>query len=194
MVETMRLVLETCVPLTVPRHIRGRIVANRQRRWAPNLAGIFVTDIDRFARRIDNVIVGPGREVILVAIGRPSKSGTGLRHDESESRIRNNVDPRFGRSEPRIKGRHILPGLLAEAAESIEKLQSLSRRRSFAVSARTGGAHLRKNARITNLRSRHLLGECSSPAEKNHTRNHLQLRSSRRSKQITSQQKNLPAR
>ena len=70
--------LETRVSLAVPGHIRGRIVANRQRCWTPNLSGIFVADVNRFARGVDDVIVGPRSELIFVAIDRPRKSGAGL--------------------------------------------------------------------------------------------------------------------
>ena len=86
--------------------------------------------------------------------------------------------------------RHILMAILAEATESIEKLQPLPRRRSLSVLARAVDSGRRKNTRLAHLSSRNLLGERAAAAQEHHTRNHLQLRTRRVSE--SPRNKNLP--
>ena len=62
------------------RAMYGRsFIANRKRRGAPNLSGAFIAEVNCFAGSVYHVIVGPGRELIFVAVERPREAGARFR-------------------------------------------------------------------------------------------------------------------
>src|SRR5205807_3309992 len=73
--------------------------ADRQRRRRPNYARILIANVDDFARRITNGVVGPGRQPIFVTVDRPRESAARFGNQESKVLgIRNHVRP--GRRRP----------------------------------------------------------------------------------------------
>ena len=124
--DAVRGVLEAAVALAVACDVDGSFVANGQRRGRPDFAGAFVADIESFAGRIDDVIVGPGRELIFVAVLRPCKAGAGFGDQETEVWIRDDVDPRLGVRRPSLRHGHVLAAVFREAAKAVGKLQELA--------------------------------------------------------------------
>jgi hypothetical protein len=67
--------------------------SERQRCWRPEVTGLLVAQIDRFAGRIRSRIVGPRTEAIRLAVARPAVAKTCLRHQTSEPRIGEHIRP-----------------------------------------------------------------------------------------------------
>ena len=70
----MRAVLKTAVALAVTAQITSCFIANWKRRGGPHFSGTFIADIDGLAGRVKDVIVGPGSQLVLMAIDRPSET------------------------------------------------------------------------------------------------------------------------
>ena len=64
----MRSVLETAVTLTMPRDIGRSLFANGQCRGAPEFSAVFVANVEDFAWPVADGVVGPGADLILLAI------------------------------------------------------------------------------------------------------------------------------
>src|SRR5277367_3363692 len=102
-------VLEAAVAATVTSDIGGQGVADRKRRRAPDIAGLFVSEIEGLALRIADGIVRPGRELVLAAVGGPSIAATlgcGLK---AERGIGDHIDPGCRRRLARAEYRHVFP-------------------------------------------------------------------------------------
>ena len=116
-------VLEPAVALTVASRMKRAAVVHGRRGRAPELAGLLVSQIDRFARAIGDRIVRPRRELVLATVHRP-RVAAALRGDlEPESRIRNHVDPRRRCRLPRPEQRDVLAAVGGEAAQPVEVLE-----------------------------------------------------------------------
>src|SRR6185437_3582489 len=82
--DAMRSVFETTVAPTVLRTISRRIVADRQRRRAPQIAGIVIAQVERFPGPITARIIRPRRELVLATVDRPGKATALCRYLEAE--------------------------------------------------------------------------------------------------------------
>ena len=91
--DAVRRMLEPAVAPAMPRHIGGGVVADRQRRRAPQVAGVVVAQIEHLARTIADRIVRPGRELVLAAVDRPGVAAAFGRHLKAEVGIGDDVDP-----------------------------------------------------------------------------------------------------
>src|SRR6188474_1402464 len=129
--------LEPAVSLAVRRDIRRRLVANRQRGRAPELARVFVTQVDGFTGPIGHRIVRPGRDLVVAAVFRPGVSAALDRSLEAEAAIGDNIDPGGGRRPPGAECRHVLTAIPRKSPESIEELEL--RRRRGPLLPRLGG-------------------------------------------------------
>src|SRR5258708_2511362 len=69
--DPMRCMLEPAVAPAVASPIERRLVANRQRRRAPQIAGVVVAQIECLARTIADRVVRPGGELVLTAVDGP---------------------------------------------------------------------------------------------------------------------------
>src|ERR1700728_327953 len=72
--DTVRAVLKTGVALAMARHIRRILEADWQRGRRPDLSAAFVAQIEGFTGWIDHVVIGPGCDLVLVAVYRPGES------------------------------------------------------------------------------------------------------------------------
>ena len=65
---------EPTVALTMIGRVGSVFEANWQSRRSPYFARALIAQINRFARGIDDMVVGPRRNLIFVAVARPSKT------------------------------------------------------------------------------------------------------------------------
>ena len=75
--DAVRLVLEADAALAVADDV-GLGRAHGQRRRAPELAGLLVADVDRFAAAVGDRVVVPRGDAVLVAVERPRAADAGL--------------------------------------------------------------------------------------------------------------------
>ena len=121
--DAVRGMLEPAVAPAVPRHIGGGVVADRQRRRTPQVAGIVVAQIEHLARAIADRIVRPRRELVLAAVDRPGEAAAFGRHLKAEGGIGDDIDPGRRRGLARAEDRHIFPPVFGEAAKPVEELE-----------------------------------------------------------------------
>ncbi len=126
------LVLEAAVALPVAHDVEP-VAADRQRRRSPDLPGLLVAEVEDFAGRIAHRIVRPRRELVLARIDRPGVARSRLRHEASERRVGENVNPRRRRPLPFAEEGHVLALRFREPAHSIEELERNARRRKIRV-------------------------------------------------------------
>ena len=77
--------------------------SGRQRRRRPEAPALLVAQIDRFARRIADRIVPPGREPVVVAVLGPREAGREVGRHEAEPRMGDDVDPGRRRHHARVR-------------------------------------------------------------------------------------------
>ena len=142
--DAVRGVLETAVALAVPNDIGRGLLANRQRGGAPEFAVVFVANVDHFARPVADRIVGPRRELILLAVDRPRIAAAFDRDLEAEGRVGDDVDPGRRRPLPLAEDRHVFAPVVCEAAKAIEEFElraaaGAASRHSVSRARRLGG-------------------------------------------------------
>ena len=106
----------------MPRNVGRLRVANGKRGRTPEIASFVVSDVEGFARRVADRIVGPRGKLVLVAIGGPGVAAAFGRRLEAERRIGDHVDP-WRRS--RLAGaehRHIFLAAHRKSAQAVEEL------------------------------------------------------------------------
>ena len=146
---------------------RRRVVADRLRRRAPELAALLVAHVDRLARRIADRIVRPGRQLVLAAVARPRCS---------RCPRPTTWKPKPGLAITLIHGagvdcaaaedRHVFAAVLGEAAEAVEELElrgAAARRPPLAATA-LAARRRAAPARLPAARVE-LLGERAAPAD-----------------------------
>src|SRR6266480_1568106 len=109
------------VALAVPDYVRF-LFANRQGSGRPDSARVFVAQVNDFAGRIANSVVGPWRQTILVAVYRPGIAGAGFCNLKTKViLVGNNVGP--GSRSPlfRSQQRHVFAPSLMKSAQAIEE-------------------------------------------------------------------------
>ena len=100
MVEAVRVLFKGGIALTMTH--QGRLGRwNRQRRWAPDLTAVFVSQVDDLARRVRDRVVAPGCQPVRLAVSRPGKTGPALGDQETETGVGDNVAP-WGGGQARI--------------------------------------------------------------------------------------------
>ncbi len=124
--------LEPAVPGAVTGDVGRLLAADRQRRRAPQLAGVVVADVDRLAHRVADGIVRPRRELVLAAVPRPGVAGARLGDLEPERRVGDDVQPRRRRRLSGAEDRDVLTPAVREAAEPVEELQLRARHHGLA--------------------------------------------------------------
>src|SRR5262244_1840094 len=115
--------LEIAVALAVPRHIGPSLLADRQHCRSPQFASVFIADVYCLTRWVADRVIGPRSELVLMAVERPSVTGTRLRNLKTEERICDYVNPRRGCPLSLAEKRHVLAAIHSEAAKAIEELQ-----------------------------------------------------------------------
>ncbi len=114
---------KAAVAPSVPRQIGGGLVADRQRCGAPQVAGILVANIEGLARPVGDRVVGPGRQLMFLAVGRPGVAAALSGDLEAEAGIGDDIDPgRRGRLAGAEYG-DVFAAILAEAADAVEEFQ-----------------------------------------------------------------------
>ena len=91
--DAVRLVLEAAVAEAVARDVGARGRGSAARSAVHRCAGVFIANVDRFARRVADRVVRPGRELVLAAVLRPGVAAALGRHLEAEARVGDHVDP-----------------------------------------------------------------------------------------------------
>ena len=141
--NVVRGVLEEAVAVAVANHVRRAILADWQRGRSPQLAGVEILDVEHFAGTIADAIVGPLRNLMLLAVDCPRVSSALDRDLESERRICDHVDPRRRRPLALAENRQVLTAVRGKSAEPVEKFDLAPRhqdlrppyRREFAAAA-----------------------------------------------------------
>ena len=184
--------LEAAIALAVAGDIGRGLLANGERRGSPDIAILLVAQIDGLARRIDDRIVRPGRELILLAVDRPAVA-TALGGDlEAEGWIGDHIDPGRGRGLAPAEDRHIFPPVGAEAAQPVEmrQLRAARCRLRHAVGGRAAGGRHRIGGHLP--QALHLLGDAAATAEQHRPRHRLERRARIDRDQIGSQDEDFP--
>src|SRR4029450_5802603 len=119
---------ETAVALAVSGDIGPRLLADRQHRWAPQLATVFIPEVDGLARGVADRVIRPRGELVLTAVERPGVTRARLRNLEAKNRIGDHVDPGRWRPLSLAENRHILTAIRSEATEAVEELEVRPRR------------------------------------------------------------------
>src|SRR4030095_16912101 len=114
---------EAAIALAVSGAIGPSLLADRQHRWAPQLATIFVTDVYRVARRVADRVIRPRGELVLTAVERPGVTRSRLRNLEAKNRIGDHVDPGRWRPLSLAENCHILTAIRSESTEAVEELE-----------------------------------------------------------------------
>ena len=110
--------LENTVAESVPADVRRRAATGQWRR-GPEVAPLFVTDIERFSTRITDRVVVPRREAEFAGVLAPGIGDTILRDDGSEPWIRQHVHPRRGRHLTVRERDAVLAAIRGESAQSV---------------------------------------------------------------------------
>src|SRR5258708_23045579 len=101
-------VLKNDIALAVANLITLRF-ANRQRRRRPGRTGILIANVNHFAGRIADRIIGPRRDSVLVTGERPGGTRAGFSNHESKVGIvRYHVGPRCRRPLPFAEHDYVL--------------------------------------------------------------------------------------
>src|SRR5689334_15425392 len=85
--------LEDAVPEPMPADI-GSCASTGHRHRRPDMAALFVTEVQGFSARIRHGIVVPGREAEFMGIFAPRIGKPVLRDDGSKLGVRQYIDPR----------------------------------------------------------------------------------------------------
>ena len=177
------LVLEPAVAGTMPSHVRGVVEPDRRGRRTPELTRLVVADVDRLAHRVRDRIVGPRGELVLTAVAGPRVPGAGLRHQEAERGVGDDVQPRRRRRLARAEDRDVLAPAVGEPAQSIEELQlgpeggrSGSDRRH---GCRVGPRRQRRHRTLGSLEPDDLVGQAAATAQQDGPRGGLEQRAVR---------------
>ena len=84
--DSVRRVLEAAIALAVSSGIGPSLLADRQHRWAPQLASVFIAHVYRLARRIADRVIRPRGELVLTAVERPGVTRSLTQRPESRRR------------------------------------------------------------------------------------------------------------
>src|SRR4030065_2730270 len=97
---------EDAVAEAVASDVRGRSAAG-ERRGGPEVAPLFVTEVEGLSAHIAHRVVVPWREAEFMGVLIPSIGLAALRDDGAEVRIRQDIHPR-GRRHLSVRGRDVL--------------------------------------------------------------------------------------
>ena len=154
MCHTVRLVLEPAVTLPVACRVGRARIADGRRGGSPELAGLFVSQIDGFARAIGDRIVRPWRELVFATIQRPREATPLSCNLESESGIGDDVDPGCRRRLRRSEQGDVLATVRSESPEPVEKFQLSGRGTGCIPSPPDSVRGTRRMLAATSLRGR----------------------------------------
>ena len=121
------LMAEAAVTKAMPRFIVAA-VAQRLGGGAEQRQAVFVTDIQGFAWRVADGVVGPGRELVFPAVVGPGVAAAFGRDLKAELRIGDHVDPGCRGVAPGVQAHHVLAAIQIETALAVGKLQRAWRR------------------------------------------------------------------
>src|SRR4029453_13007802 len=107
--------LEPAVSPPMAGGVGARLVANWQRRRAPQGTSLVVVNIERLARTIGDRIVRPGGDLVLAAVEGPGGAAAFGPHPKAEAGVRDDVYPGGRRCLSRAEERYIFPSILGEA-------------------------------------------------------------------------------
>ena len=119
----MRHMLETTVALAMSGNVSGGVVADGKSSRRPDIATILVADINNFTGAVADGIVRPGSELVLAAIDRPCVTAALRGNLEAKRRIGDDIHPRRGRHLIPVEDGDVLPSILIESANPVEKLE-----------------------------------------------------------------------
>ncbi len=149
---------------------------DRRRCGRPDVAGLFVAEVDGFSARIAHRIVVPGRETKFVRILAPGVGGAALRNDRAEVRIGENVHPRRRRYLTGPLRNDVFATVGGESAQSVEQDQIAARRRNGRRGCRALAAarHQLRHAHFRKLTPVKLFGQRSPVVRNDNSRNRLE--------------------
>jgi hypothetical protein len=116
-------VLEPGISPAVAGDVGRCFIADRQCGWAPKIARVVISQIERFTRTISNGIIRPGSELVLTAVNGPGGATAFCRHVEAECGIGDDVDPGGRRPLTGAEDCHIFSAVRGEAAQPVKKLE-----------------------------------------------------------------------
>ena len=124
----MATIFEAAVTLAMRRDIARAGFADRQRGGSPHFAGLIITDIKDLSRRVANGIVGPRRELVLLAVQSPGEASAFGGGGEAEGGVGDDVDPGSRGMCCALQDRHVFPAFRAKTTDSVEEFQRGPRR------------------------------------------------------------------
>ena len=194
--HTVRVALESRVPVTVSHDVFAGLLADRKGRGRPQLVRLFIPYVEHVAWRIAHRVVRPVGEQVLLTVHRPGAARAGLGDEATEVSVGDHVDPWRRRPVSRAKDGHVLAAILVEAAEAVEEFELRSRRRSRRSNhtrCRTCNPdRTRRCDRLAPGNRGELLGNRSTPAREADAGDTLQDIALHRSQLIGGESKGLP--
>ena len=106
------------------------VVADGKSGRRPDIATILVADINYFTGAVADRVVRSGSELVLAAIDRPCVTAALGGDLEAKRGIGNDIHPRRGRHLIPVEDGDVLPSILIESADPVEKLERAAVRRT----------------------------------------------------------------
>jgi len=107
----------------MPDHVRVPWLANGQRRHAPDIPAVIVTQVDDLRWGVADRVIRPGRQLILLCVERPGAANSIRGGHESETRIGNHVAPRCRCPLFLVQNDHVLARRVGKAAHTVEEFE-----------------------------------------------------------------------
>src|SRR3990172_12013757 len=121
--------LEDAIAEAVSADIRCRATTG-QWRGGPEVAPLFVTEVQGFSARIAHRVVVPRSEAEFVGVLAPGVGLTVLRDNGAKVRIRQDVYPRCRRHMPLCGRDDILAAIRRESSQPVEEPEIMARQRA----------------------------------------------------------------
>ena len=153
----VRHMLKPTVTLAMSGHVSGGVVADGKSGRRPDFSTVLVAHIDDFTGTVADWIVRSGSELVFAAVHRPRAAAALGGDQEAERRIGDHIHPRRGRHLIPVEDGNVLPSILFEPADAVEKLEW--RRRGKLRRARAPWLEMRRfGSRCYFLQTLDLLG------------------------------------
>src|ERR1043165_2753451 len=149
--------------------------ANRQWRGRPHAAGIPIAQVDHFAGRIADGVVGPRRQTVLMTVHRPRVTAARFGDLKPEiDRVADYVGPRRGRPLLGAKQGDVFTSALMKAAETVEETEFGRSNGGLGISLRSEPRYQQRRQRFLRAWPFELILEAATLRDNHHARNGVQ--------------------